>query len=62
MTNILHTFHDEDTNMTSFVVESFLGGYGVTVRDDDSGQFVSESTHGIKSIEDAVTLAKSVVC
>lgn len=61
MPNILHTFHDDETNMTSFVVESFLGGYAVSLRDDDSGEFVSESTHGIKSIDDAVAFAKSVV-
>ena len=61
MTNILLTFHNDELAMTSFVVESFLGGYGVSLRDDDSGEFVSESKHGIKSIDAAVVYAKSLV-
>lgn len=60
-TNILHSFTNAETGMTAFVVESARGGYGVSLRDDDAGEFVGFSTHGIKELEVAIAKARGVL-
>ena len=59
MANILHTFTND--GLTTFVFESSFGGYGVSMRDDDSGEFVNCSHHGIATIEQAIAEAKNAV-
>lgn len=61
MTKVLHSFTNSDTGMTAFVVESARGGYGVSLRDDDAGEFVGFSTHGIKELDAAIATAKGVL-
>jgi len=58
---IIAQFTNHDDAMTAFVVESFLGGYGVSLRDDDSGEFVGFAIHGIKSLGTAIAKAKEVL-
>lgn len=63
MTNILAQFTNEDDAMTAFVVESnhSAGGFAVSIRDDDSGEFLPMSFHGIQSYDAAIAKARSVV-
>jgi len=63
MTTYLATFHNEEDNMTAVVFESNHkeGGYGVALRDDDSGNFAPSSFHGFKSIEAAIAKAKEIL-
>lgn len=61
MSNVLHSFTNSDTGMTAFVVESSRGGYNVSLRDDDSGEFASFVTCGIKDINVAIAKAKEVL-
>ena len=61
MTNIITQFTNPSDAMTAFVIESYLGGYGVSLRDDDSGEFVGLSFHGIKSLDAAIAKAQEVV-
>ena len=58
---ILASFTNTADNMTSFVVESARGGYGVSIRDDDSGEFVGFAIHGIKSLDSAIAKAKEIL-
>lgn len=63
MTTYLATFHNDDDNMTAVVFESNhkAGGYGVALRDDDSGNFATASFHGIATIEAAKAKAQELV-
>ena len=61
MTNIIATFTNANDGMTAFVVESHGGGFGVSLRDDDSGEFAGFSIHGIKDLGDAIAKAKEAV-
>lgn len=63
MTAYLATFHNNEDNMTSVVFESNhkAGGYGVAIRDDDSGNFAPVSHHGFKTFEAAVSKAKEIL-
>ncbi len=59
----LAAFHDDNTNMTAlvFVSNHKAGGFGVALRDDDSGEFVPASFHGFKTIEAASAKAESLL-
>lgn len=61
--NYLATFHNADDNMTAVVFESNhkAGGFGVALRDDDSGDFTPISFHGFKTLDAAITKAKEVL-
>ena len=63
MTNILHTFTNKEDGVSSFVFVSNLGagGFGVSLRDDDSGDFVPMSFHGFKTEEAAISKAREVL-
>ena len=63
MTNHLASFHDDATNMTALVFVSThkSGGFGVALRDDDSGETVSPTFHGFKTIEEAAAKAQDVL-
>ena len=63
MTKYLASFHDADTNMTAlvFVSGNKAGGFGVALRDDDSGEMVSPTFHGFKTIEAATAKAQAVL-
>ena len=57
------TFHNDDDNMTSlvFVSNHKAGGYGVALRDDDSGLVVGTSFHGFQTLELAIVKAQEVL-
>ena len=63
MSNYLATFHDADDNMTALVFESNhkAGGFGVALRDDDSGSVVGTSFHGFQSLDAAIAKAKELI-
>ncbi len=63
MNAYLATFHNDEDNMTAVVFESNhkAGGYGVALRDDDSGNFTPASFHGFKTLEAAFAKAKEVL-
>ena len=57
------TFRDDDDNMTSlvFVSNHKADGYGVALRDDDSGLAVGILFHGFQTLESAIAKAKKVL-
>ena len=57
------TFHNDEYNMTSvvFLSQHKTGGFGVGLRDDDSGLMVGMTIHGIKTIALAIETAKHLV-
>ena len=63
MTNYLATFYDADDNMTALVFESNhkAGGFGVALRDDDSGSIIGASFHGFQSLNAAIAKAKELI-
>lgn len=63
MTTILASFHDSVDNMTAMVFQSSqaAGGFGVSLRDDDSGEMVGVSFHGFQTFEAAITKAQSII-
>jgi hypothetical protein len=60
MTNALHAFTNADTGMTSFVFAG-VNGYNVTLRDDDSGEYVPVAIVNIKDEASAVAKAQALV-
>jgi len=60
-TEIIATYTDTRDNLTAFVFESNLkcGGYGVSLRDNDSGEFVPGSIHGL-TLEEAKYKARGI--
>lgn len=54
-------FTNSETGMTSFVFANSKAGFNVTLRDDDSGEFVPASICGISTIEAATAKAQEVV-
>jgi hypothetical protein len=61
MTTILHTFTNSENGISSFVFESHFGGFGVSLRDDDAGEFVGASIHGFKTVDAAIAKAKEII-
>ena len=61
LNDILHSYTSTTDCITAYVFESSFGGFGVSLKDDDSGEFVSCSIHGIKTLEEAIKRAKSYV-
>lgn len=60
MTKVLHEITNAADGMTACVVESSGGGFGVSLRDDDSGLFAPVAIHGIKTIEAAIAKAQEI--
>jgi adenine deaminase len=58
MNKVISSFTNTEDGMTAMVVTSDRGGYAVCVRDDDSGEFIGYSVHGIMSLEDANNMAE----
>lgn len=58
-TEILHSFHNADTNMTSYVTAGKFG-FHVSVRDLDSGEYLPIVT-GYQTLERAVVEAQKIV-
>ena len=58
---LLHAFTSTEDCITSYVFESSLGGFGVSLKDDETGEMVGCSIHGIKTIEEAIKKAKEAV-
>ena len=56
----IHTEHCLETNMTAYVFENSNGTYNVSVKDNDSGEFLTSVTCGIKTLENAVKKAKQI--
>lgn len=63
MTKILHTFTNQEAGMSAFVFKSAhkVGGFGVSVRDDESGLYLDVSFHGFKTLELAIAKAQEVL-
>ena len=61
LNDILHSYTSTTDCITAYVFESSFGGFGVSLKDDDSGEFVGCAIHGIKTIEEAIKRAKSYV-
>jgi hypothetical protein len=62
MTNAITTFTNPDDAMTAEVILDANGTtYGVAIRDDDSGEYLSTSYHGIATREAAEEKAKKAV-
>lgn len=59
--NALASYTNAETGMTSFVVANSKSGYNVTLRDDDSGEFVPLAIVGIASLEVANAKAQEAV-
>jgi hypothetical protein len=62
MTEHIAEVHNAEDNMTAVVFKSNhkAGGYGVALRDDDSGLFVGLSFHGFKTVDAAMVKASEV--
>ena len=58
---LLHAFTSTEDCITSYVFESSFGGFGVSLKDDESGEMVGCSVHGIKTLEEAIKKAKKAV-
>lgn len=56
-TVIVKTFSDPEMGITAFVFESSFGGYGVSIRDDDAGEFLPGSRHNM-TIDQAMQYAR----
>lgn len=59
MAKVLHQFTNEETNCTTFVTEH-AKGFAVSLRDDDSGEFLSTVTI-YDTVENAIASAKRVL-
>jgi len=49
---IFATYENTELGLKAYVLESAIGGYGVSLQDVDSGQFFG-AIHGYKTIEAA---------
>jgi hypothetical protein len=56
----LVTVTNDETHMTAFVFPNVRGGFNVTLRDDDSGEFVPQAWI-FKSFDAAVAKAHEVL-
>ena len=61
MSQPIATFTNEETGMESYVYPSDRGGYNVTLKDLDSGEFVDGTPVGIKDKDVALAKAKKIV-
>jgi hypothetical protein len=59
-TKVLHTFSNAADGLTAFVFVSAFAGFGVSLRDDDEGEFVNTSIHGLTE-DEAIAKAKAIV-
>ena len=55
------SFTNESTGMTAFVYPNTKAGYNVTVRDDDSGEYLSTAITGIQSLDAAKAKAMEIL-
>jgi hypothetical protein len=57
MATPLHTFTNEPDGMQSYVWNAEKGGYNVTMKDLDSGEFIPAAVHTV-DLDKAVDMAK----
>jgi hypothetical protein len=57
----VETFTNKDDGMESYVFENDRGGYNVTMKDLDSGDFIPTAFTGIKDLKKAIEKAKKIV-
>jgi hypothetical protein len=60
MDNAVATFTNTQDGITSFVFVATIGGFNVTLRDDDSGEFVGIALN-FKDEAKAIAKAKEIV-
>ncbi len=58
---LLHTFTNEEEGVESYVYENGKGGFNVTMKDLDSGNFLPWAMVNISDLSSAVKSAKHVV-
>ena len=61
MTDALASFTNTADGVTSFVFKNVKSGFNVTLRDDDSGEFVGAAICGIKNLDAAIAKAKEII-